>query len=222
MADSRTLEHARRSGCALLVLAPIAAWASEAQAIRCLSGELLTQAPDSPRRPRWLAGRILLSHLLGKGPLPPLPLSLSGKPQPARYADSAMPEMPAFSISHSGGHVAVLIGPDARPVGCDIEQICPRKGLMSIARHYFSTAEIKWLDGLGGSQAQAAAFWQLWTLREAILKQQGRSVWEMAAIELQPQPPYSGEYVLQHWRRHDFSLACCLASPVEVIIEPPD
>ena len=130
--------------------------------------------------------------------------------------------MPAFSLSHSGDYVAVLIGPDARPVGCDIEQLRPRKGLMPIARHYFSAEEVKLLEGLGDSEARVAAFWQLWTLREAILKQQGRSVWEMADVALQPQPPYSRDHVVQHWRRRGFSLACCLASPVPVAVEAFD
>src|SRR5690606_28189933 len=71
----------------------------------------------------------------------------------------------------------------------------------------------------GDVDAQTAAFWEFWTVREAILKQQARSIWDMADIKLRPQPPYSDMYTVQHWSKKVVSIACCLARPAEVEIE---
>ncbi|WP_180984198.1 4'-phosphopantetheinyl transferase superfamily protein [Castellaniella caeni] len=192
---------------ARLVLARIDACASEALAREHLSAALLAQAPQQPaaRRAAWLAGRVLLACLLGQGRLPALPVGPSGKPLPAS------PTMPAFSISHSGGFIAVLLGPDQQPVGCDIELLRPRAGLMTIARQYFSQAETVHLESLHGTPAQADAFWTLWTVREALLKRQGHSVWDMANLAVQPHPPYSRTHAVQHQLAQGLSIACCLA-----------
>lgn len=208
---------------ARLVLAPIDEYGSEAMAQAYLSEAFLEQAPGDPApRAAWLAGRVLLSRLLNQGLLPPLPVAPSGKPLPVS------PAMPAFSISHSCGFIAVLLGPDGQSVGCDIERLRPRKGLMDIARHYFSPPEVAHLEqcsarmagiAKGGVNEQTTAFWKSWTLREAILKQQERSVWDMADIRLWPQPPYSDVHAVQCWHKDGISIACCLTEPAEVVIE---
>jgi 4'-phosphopantetheinyl transferase len=183
------------------------------QVARHLSTDLLAHKPASARAASWLAGRVLLSRLLRRGPLPVLPLDPLGKPLPADA------DMPGFSISHSGDHVLVLVGPDARPVGCDVERIRTRRGLMSIAQTYFSPSEVEWLWNMKDGEARTVGFWKLWTLREAILKQQSRSVWEMGRIALQPYLPYTENHFVKHWRWGGLSVACCLASPVEITIE---
>ena len=62
---------------------------------------LREQAPQGPRRERWLAGRALLSHTLS--PLPEIIYGEQGKPAFA-------PETPLwFNLSHSGDDIALLL-----------------------------------------------------------------------------------------------------------------
>lgn len=209
-------DHAARGcrGMAYLVLGRIEDWSSEVMAQQHISVELLAQAPTLvARRQAWLAGRVLLSRLLGDGPLPLLPLSSLGKPL------SAGPRMPAFNISHSGGYIAVLAGPNTQPVGCDIELVRPRCQQASIAGAYFSRDEQTWLASLPDEGARQAGFFKLWTLREAMLKQKGASVWNMADMALHPDPPYSADFSLHHRQWQNLSVACCLAAPAKLGFE---
>lgn len=184
---------------------------TEALASRYLSPELLSTAPETARRAAWLAGRILLAKATRTMPLPLLPLGPTGKPLPADAA------MSAFNISHSQGLVAVLTGPAGQTVGCDIEKLRPRPMLIRIAEAYFSAAEVQWIRSIKGPE-QDAAFWKLWTLREAILKFRGDSVWQMQSLTLSPWEPYTDEYCVQHRQWQKFSISCCLQSPAVVRI----
>ena len=86
---------------------------------------LREQAPQGPRRERWLAGRALLSHTLS--PLPEIIYGEQGKPAFA-------PETPLwFNLSHSGDDIALLLS-DEGEVGCDIEVIRPRQRLANRQR----------------------------------------------------------------------------------------
>jgi phosphopantetheinyl transferase len=89
---------------------------------------LREQAPQGPRRERWLAGRALLSHTLS--PLPEIIYGEQGKPAFA-------PEMPLwFNLSHSGDDIALLLS-DEGEVGCDIEVIRPRANWRWLANAVF-------------------------------------------------------------------------------------
>lgn len=93
---------------------------------------LREQAPQGPRRERWLAGRALLSHTLS--PLPEIIYGEQGKPAFA-------PEMPLwFNLSHSGDDIALLLS-DEGEVGCDIEVIRPRANWRWLANAVFSLGE---------------------------------------------------------------------------------
>lgn len=78
-----------------------------------------------------------------------------------------------FNLSHSGDSVAVAIAD--RPVGVDIECHRPLEDGAGIARTVFHARELQWL------QAQAdflPAFYQLWTLKEAVLKAMGKGFFQ--------------------------------------------
>ncbi len=195
-----------------LSLGWIDAIGTETLATRYLSPELLATAPKTARRAAWLAGRILVAHATGWTPLPVLPLGPQGKPLPIDTT------MPAFNISHSQGLAAVLTGPPGQTVGCDIEQRRPRPRLMQIAQAYFSAPEIQWIQSLAGAE-QEAGFWKLWTLREAILKFRGDSVWQMRSLSLSPLAPFTDTYFVQYSEWRKFSIACCLQSRATVNIQ---
>ena len=74
----------------------------------------------------------------------------------------------AQSLSHSGGHAALLIADSELQVGVDLEVSRPRD-VLRIARFSFSNEEIAALDARMGS-ARDSLFYTLWTMKEALAK----------------------------------------------------
>ena len=72
-----------------------------------------------------------------------------------------------FSVSHSGGYIAVAVGCRAG-MGVDIERHRPRR-FLALAEHWFHPNEFECVRALAGD-AQAQAFFRIWTLKEAALK----------------------------------------------------
>lgn len=82
----------------------------------------------------------------------------------------------AISLAHSGPWVACALGRVAA-LGVDLEVIRPRPRLLAFARRFYSAAEVTWLESLAGAD-QLAAFYDIWTLREAWLKARGSGLKE--------------------------------------------
>ncbi|WP_309366462.1 4'-phosphopantetheinyl transferase superfamily protein [Rouxiella aceris] len=161
----------------------------------------------------FLAGRALLAELVfrqyGLSVLPEMITQPTGKPV---FVD---PALPYFNISHSGEQLLVAVT-DRAATGCDIEVNRPRRGTTALAEEFFSLRENQWLAGQHDRQA---AFWQLWCLREALLKSQGMTIWSMPVISLDPltqrfSAPCTAQMQLLHAFSEDSSIA--LALPVEV------
>jgi 4'-phosphopantetheinyl transferase len=125
----------------------------------------------APRR-RYVAARGLLRRLLG---------SYLGEPA-ERIAIAAgrngKPELPGtplhFSVSHSGERVLLAFARD-RPLGADVEEIRAAPDLLDLARRFFALAEAEALGALPEPE-RAAAFFSLWTRKEACLKVDGEGV----------------------------------------------
>lgn len=116
------------------------------------------------------------------------------------------PQLPHFNISNSATRVAVLIGDDA--VGCDIELLRPRPRFMGVARHSFSPELYHWLESQPVDE-QLCAFWRLWTAHEAVVKQQGGTVWQMASLQLPLESLCPPNRYLCHLTVADTLVACC-------------
>ena len=165
---------------------------------------LYHQAPRGARRGAWLAGRALLAHAVT--PLPPLRYGALGKP--AFPPDIAL----WFNLSHSGDAIALLLS-DEGEVGCDIEVVRPRSGWPAIAAGVFSPGEQQELAA-EPARRQLAAFWRIWTRKEAILKQRGGGVWQAADVDSTHQ---SGLFVSQR-QIEQLSLAVCTPTPFTPVI----
>ena len=153
------------------------------------------------RQKQSLTGRLLLAQLLDLTSLPPIRCYPHGKPY---FADR---ELPSFSIAHSGESVFVLLGQQPA-VGCDIEKTRNRKQLCAVAKEYFSATEFNWL--LRKPEAERVdAFFQLWTLREAIIKQKGDTVWDMKSFSVEPERLSLPDLHLWHHQHKDLHIACC-------------
>jgi 4'-phosphopantetheinyl transferase len=79
-----------------------------------------------------------------------------------QHGKPTLPGGPGFSFTHAGELVGLAVHDG--PVGLDVEQSRPLHDLAAMAEHACSPAE---------SVADAAAFFRLWTRKEALLKATG-------------------------------------------------
>jgi 4'-phosphopantetheinyl transferase len=86
----------------------------------------------------------------------------------ALRAHARSASLPVESLSHSGGHAAMLQARAGLRVGVDLEAHRPRD-FLAIARATFAAGEAAMLEELGGKQREQA-FYALWTLKEASRK----------------------------------------------------
>lgn len=157
---------------------------SALQQNRRLSSALMNTAAKLPeqRQHQFLACRALLAELLAHHyHIPILPDMATHQNSRPQFIDTHLPD---FNISHSGNRIAVALTTRGG-VGLDIEVKRPRANLLKIAKQCFSINEYDWLISLPLCQ-QSAGFWQLWTLRESILKLCAKGVWQMKEIEIDP------------------------------------
>lgn len=115
---------------------------------------------------RFLLGRILLLRGMIK----------TGAPAPSlaslAYTKYKKPFMPGgyhFNISHSGEYVMCAISNE--PLGIDIEEIKPVD--LADFSHCFTIAERR---SMLASADPLPAFYRLWTLKEAVIKADGRGM----------------------------------------------
>lgn len=93
-----------------------------------------------------------------------------GRPTLAGAHDPSL----GFNWSHSGNHALIAVGRRITP-GIDLEQLRVRPRALEIAQRYFSTDETVALAALPAT-ARDAAFLDLWTAKEAVLKALGRGL----------------------------------------------
>lgn len=192
-----------------LAFGSVARLSDSEQAARWLSPELMATAPAGNRRPVWLAGRVLLAMLLEQKALPGFEAGPHGKPY--------HPQLPHFNISNSATSVAVLVGEDA--VGCDIELLRPRKRFLAVAQHSFAPTLYEWLAALPADE-QLPAFWKLWTAHEAVLKQQGGTVWQITSLQLPLATLCPPGRHLTHLTLFNTLIACCGTAPFPAALAP--
>jgi 4'-phosphopantetheinyl transferase len=122
----------------------------------------------------FLAGRgllrTLIAHQVGS---PPQALRLDEGPHGKPFLREPLSNL-RFSVSHSGDQLLLAFA-SARDVGVDIERVRPHVDLMGIAQRYFAPAELEALTA-ASQDARPAAFYSLWTRKEALLKARGQGI----------------------------------------------
>lgn len=165
---------------------------------------LREQAPQGPRRERWLAGRALLSHTLS--PLPEIIYGEQGKPAFA-------PETPLwFNLSHSGDDIALLLS-DEGEVGCDIEVIRPRANWRWLANAVFSLGNtLKWTPCILSSN---------WKCSGASGRAKKPSLNSVAAARqiVSVDSTYHSSLSVSHCQLENLSLAICTPTPFTLTAE---
>ena len=77
-----------------------------------------------------------------------------------------------FNLSHSDALAVLLVGPRGA-LGVDVERVDPTRDVEGIARYAFAPGERQALLALGDEAARRAAFFRVWTRKEAYLKALG-------------------------------------------------
>lgn len=135
--------------------------------------EKLKKITSESRQREFVSGRLLLRHLLAQhldcaAHELKLELAASGKPF------CSHPKSPYFSISHSNNYVAVALC--SEEVGVDIERVKPERNFDLIAQNYYSDSENKQLKLIKDNKSKLDYFYQLWVLKEAIVKASGQGL----------------------------------------------
>lgn len=118
-----------------------------------------------------------------------------GRPALAAEHDSSL----GFNWSHSGPHALLAVGRQVMP-GVDLEVLRSRPRALDIAERYFSVDETAVLKALPAAQ-RSAAFLELWTAKEAVLKALGRGL--AFGLHRLSIANNDGELTLQHLDGHD-------------------
>lgn len=115
-----------------------------------------------------------------------------------------------FSLSSSGGLAVYALAWD-REVGIDVERLAPVPELPELAAHLFSPGERAHVRDLDG-EARLAAFYRVWTRKEALVKAAGTGIAvPLAGIDTLAGPdaallrelPTTPESVVAPWRDGD-------------------
>jgi 4'-phosphopantetheinyl transferase len=137
-------------------------------------------------RERYVAGHLALRDILGRAlSRPPAQLefaaSTDGKPY---LADAPGLE---FNLSDSGGLALVAVTQD-RAVGVDVEQLRDDASLLDVADRFFSPHEVRCLRGVDPA-GQLAAFFRIWTRKEAYIKALGEGLGhDLASFDVSLEP----------------------------------
>ena len=134
-------------------------------------------------RRRFIAGRSILRKILSRYlAITPSQINFCYGPQgkPALSNDGDGLSL-CFNLSHSGDMVLYAITRD-RQIGVDIEQI-REINAEQLAQRFFSLQEFAAIKSVSPPQKQAA-FFQLWTCKEAVLKATGKGISGLEQVEI--------------------------------------
>ena len=126
-------------------------------------------------RARFVLGRGLLRKCVGhylQQPPETIELSYTDRDRPVLAHDETL----QFSISHAHDLVAVALTADAR-IGIDLEYVKSTPDLPELAERILSAKDLQAFQALCGNEA-LAAFFRVWTRKEAYLKARGEGIAE--------------------------------------------
>ena len=121
------------------------------------------------QREHFLFGRVLLKTILSKyiGCTPvDLKFDIDTRGKPFVSSDNTLSL--TFNLSHSGNRVVFAVSKN-QDLGVDLELIKKDRAILKIAERYFSPSETRELRNLPKA-SQVKRFYELWTLKESVLK----------------------------------------------------
>ena len=116
---------------------------------------------------RWSLRRIL-SKVIGQD-MASIKLSVDALGRP--YVEGR-PDLD-FNISHSGQLSVISLSRESR-IGVDVEIVVAKENLLEIAKRVFSPEEVGFIQESYSKTERMILFYRLWTLKEALIKADGR------------------------------------------------
>lgn len=113
---------------------------------------------------------VLARYLGGEAAEIQLATGAHGRPR----LDPAPESQLDFNWSHSGDYAAVAVALHLAP-GIDVERLRERRNVLPLARRFFHPEEVAALVAQPLAE-RSAAFLELWTAKEAVLKATGRGI----------------------------------------------
>ena len=124
---------------------------------------------SSTRRKQFLLGRVLLRVVLSKyAEVAPETWKFQTNAHGKLFLDPSHGLPIFFNLSHADNRVIIAVS-SIRDLGIDIESMHKKRAFLKIANRYFAPDEIKSLNNLS-TPLQASRFFELWTLKESVLK----------------------------------------------------
>lgn len=135
--------------------------------------------------------------------------------------ESAWAKGIAFNATHSGSAMLVAIG-RCKEIGVDLEKIRSEPTFVGLVARYFSDREQRILESLP-RQRLAAAFFSIWTQKEALMKAMGSGLsMPLHSFDVMPSPGVVGQlttrpdpFEADRWRVYTLDVfldfACALA-----------
>lgn len=149
----------------------------------------LSQA-ERDRAARFIRLEDNLRHTVGRGVLRHALAHFLGVPAASFQFSTGeagkpyLPDGPAFNVSHSADVVLIALAPEGR-IGIDIEKIRPLRDIDGLARTSFAEDELAALHRLA-PDGRAAAFFRVWTRKEALLKAVGHGIGALSEVSVDP------------------------------------
>lgn len=158
---------------------------------------LLPARADGPRQAQWLAGRVLVQHLLAAAGQQ---VALLRNDETGRPFLAGTGPQPAVSLSHSGAWVAALLAAPGTALGIDVEAV--RDKAQRIARKFLNAEELAFLaankpEHIVGITSDEELYSLLWSAKETFYKlasQRGIIFRDNLLLDLPPVPwPPAGQ-----------------------------
>lgn len=168
----------------------------------------------------FLQSRLLLRDALSStlpGNVPPTGWQITERPEQAPLVHQTAGAGWHYSLSHSRGMIAVVIS-NAGPCGIDLEYQRQRRNIAELADQWFHASEAALLATLTGHEL-TTTFYRLWTMKEALVKTTGSSVFSgiLARAHFTPvSPENTGKALHAHhleWSASPFSLSVVCRQP---------
>lgn len=127
----------------------------------------------------FLQTRLLLRHALSStlpGTVPPTRWQITERSEQAPLVHQAVEAGWHYSVAHSRGMIAIVIS-NHGPCGIDLEYQRQRVNIAELAGEWFHPSETELLATLADHE-RTVAFYRLWTMKEALIKAKGSSIFD--------------------------------------------
>jgi len=151
----------------------------------------------------------------------------NGKPFVASTQTCQLNKTLHFNVSHTKWRT-ILVFSSSEQVGVDIEWLVRQTKFKTIIKRFFSDEEVNEIEGLKSESSQRRRFFEMWTLKEAMIKAKGERIAQAlrtTEVSMEYPPIRKRTEISGHWqlesyvigREHVAALALLQSQPCNII-----